>query len=73
MIDLSDKSDKQAALARRLLKSEIKRMMRHSKFKALSTWECLQLLLDSMENGTSQYRHQVWELREELKRILNIR
>jgi hypothetical protein len=72
-LDLTSKSDKRAALARRLLKSEIKRMMRHSKFKALSTWECLELLLDSMENGTSQYRHQVWELREELQRIFKTR
>jgi hypothetical protein len=67
MIDLSDKSDKQAALARRLLKSEIKRICKKLQ---VSPKEALELLLHSMQNGTSQYRHQVWELREELKRLL---
>jgi len=69
MIDITSKTP-QANLARRLLKSECKRI---SKRLQVSPKEALELLLDSMEQGTSQYRHLVWELREELQRIFRIR
>lgn len=69
ILDLTAKSDKRASTARRLIRAEIKRMKKHSKFKALSAAECLEILLDSMENGNSEYKHLVWELRDELERI----
>lgn len=66
MIDITSKSP-QAALARRLLKGECKRIMKKLQ---VSPKEALEILLDSMEQSNSEYANQVWMLREEIERIV---